>query len=205
MKRVGELYEVVVFTASVSKVRSHDYPLKFNSYWDYSLVRWSSTRPIRYPQCGSPSSVQRQLLQSPRQLCQGQCFDKSLYCKPIKWFLTPHRTFHKLAATFAKLSSLTIRLHRIYSILNTRYLSAAGSPMLTTTNYWTSSRFSKILPVLKYKMWVWCLMLHYKVRIRFQFRSPFERNFAFLFIRLWIIHTLLEHWHCIDYSSPFRC
>jgi hypothetical protein len=75
MKRVGELYEVVVFTASVSKVSCSF----FLNLWrkENGLTRacakivWrSSPRSIRYTRRCSSSSVPRKLLQPPRKLRQ---------------------------------------------------------------------------------------------------------------------------------------
>jgi RNA polymerase II subunit A small phosphatase-like protein len=71
MKRVGELYEVVVFTASVSKVT---YPRERTCeiVADPRTVRRSTARSVGYPQCGPPPVIQRQLLQPSGKLRQGQ-------------------------------------------------------------------------------------------------------------------------------------
>lgn len=75
MKRVGELYEVVVFTASVSKVSVAFFlNLWAERRWANPYVRklvWrSSPRSIRYTRRCSSSSVPRELLQPPRKLRQ---------------------------------------------------------------------------------------------------------------------------------------
>ena len=70
MKRVGELYEVVVFTASVSKVvDGHSVLAKF---MPDALIVWRSfTRPARHTSRCSPSSLSRKLLQPSRELRKG--------------------------------------------------------------------------------------------------------------------------------------
>lgn len=62
MKRVGELYEVVVFTASVSKVCPAAQGLGF-VVLIFVTVWGSIARPAGYPPCRPPSPFQGQLLQ----------------------------------------------------------------------------------------------------------------------------------------------
>ena len=69
MKRVGELYEVVVFTASVSKVGSIF--TVFEDVADLKKVRRPVTGPIGHSQCCASSTIPRELLQPPGQLRQG--------------------------------------------------------------------------------------------------------------------------------------
>jgi carboxy-terminal domain RNA polymerase II polypeptide A small phosphatase len=69
MKRVGELYEVVVFTASVSKVFEL---LQRATHAHDDAVRRSTAGPTRHPRCRAPQAISRELLQSPRKLCQGK-------------------------------------------------------------------------------------------------------------------------------------
>lgn len=57
MKRVGELYEVVVFTASVSKVRRAKLSKQYISAPLTRFIVWRSfTRSVGYPQSG-PSPI----------------------------------------------------------------------------------------------------------------------------------------------------
>lgn len=76
MKRVGELYEVVVFTASVSKVNLELIHL-LSHYSNLSQVWRSITGPTRHPQRCAPSIIPRELLQSSRKLRQGELHPSS--------------------------------------------------------------------------------------------------------------------------------
>jgi RNA polymerase II subunit A small phosphatase-like protein len=76
LKKMGEMYEVVVFTASLSKVISSFFFLlhmhiKLASHF-IKLVRRPCPRQARYPSSGFPQAVPRELLQSQRKLRQSQ-------------------------------------------------------------------------------------------------------------------------------------
>ncbi len=76
MKRVGELYEVVVFTASVSKVLlyySLQLPLKWAIIDVYCFIVWRpASGPIGYSSRCASSPLPRKLLQPPGELREGQ-------------------------------------------------------------------------------------------------------------------------------------
>ena len=139
MKRVGELYEVVVFTASVSKVGLLPENVSMYLYSNTPsmatlyLINWismalfitgSSVRVVTIIRVTMSRSVSSTSY-------HGMTTDSL------------HRTFPKLAATSKTPSSLTIHQPHISSTLNMPCQSAAGSPTPTTTNCLTLYRFSK--------------------------------------------------------------
>jgi hypothetical protein len=127
MKRVGELYEVVVFTASVSKVCCKplfspciDLETDLNCsteihFWtSWTFTAWYTT------DCSARVATTTKATMS--------------------------RTFRKSDVISRRRSSSTTRPHHTFSILSTLYPSAVGSRTPTTTNFWTLSLCWKTLP-----------------------------------------------------------
>jgi carboxy-terminal domain RNA polymerase II polypeptide A small phosphatase len=113
MKRVGELYEVVVFTASVSKYGD---PL-LNQLDIHHVVHHRLFRESCYNHQGNYVKVGLEGL---------------LLVGRIQFADTYSRISLKSAATFVRPSSSTIRQHHTSSTLNMPFQSAAGSPTHTT-------------------------------------------------------------------------
>ena len=82
MKRVGELYELVIFTASVSKVSA--WLSSVNQMTDLGDIVWGSPSwPIGYQSGGSPQVISWKLFQSSGQLCKGICSWPGYFNLPI--------------------------------------------------------------------------------------------------------------------------
>lgn len=126
MKRVGELYEVVVFTASVSKVTV------------------SSCRHLQERILICISTEIRFLTNlTSTMLCIIACSgNPAIITKAIT-----SKISRRSAVTFARPSSSTTRPLHTSSIHNMLYQSAVGFQMPTTTSCLTSFQFWKILQV----------------------------------------------------------
>lgn len=79
---------------------------------------------------------------------------------------TTSRIYHKLVETSERQSLSTTLPLLIFSIPSTPFLSAVGSPMLTTTSCSTSSQSSKIWLALKLEMSVWFSMSLFEAKIQ---------------------------------------
>ena len=72
LKKMGEIYEIVVFTASLSKVRCGVLPTNTSIDMNFTLsVRGSGPGQARRASCRFPQIIPGELLQPQRELCQG--------------------------------------------------------------------------------------------------------------------------------------
>ena len=148
MKRVGELYEVVVFTASVSKVIIDCSQINWiasrlthASTVIRCLTNWISTRSsiIDY-------SVK---VATTIKATTSRFVSIGLFISFDRLLILLSRISLKSAVTYARPSSLTIHPHPTSSIHSMPYPSVAGSPTHTTTSCWISYPSSKIWPEAK--------------------------------------------------------
>lgn len=128
MKRVGELYEVVVFTASVSKVSQSRFlwraMLSFLKYGDPLLDQLDIHKVVHH-----------RLFRESCYNHQGNYVKVSNAFSPQRKTLTRvHRIYPKSVATCGKQSSSTTRLPRTSSTRSTPCRSVAGFPTPMTTN-----------------------------------------------------------------------
>ncbi|KAL4822031.1 hypothetical protein BDW67DRAFT_6664 [Aspergillus spinulosporus] len=123
MKRVGELYEVVVFTASVSKVGLCTADQSDINLLSMVILYWTSWTFMVSSTTGCSEIV------------------------ATTTKATTSRISLRLAVTSGTLSSLITPQRPIYFTLNMRYPSAAGSLTPTITSFSTLFLFLKTLPV----------------------------------------------------------
>lgn len=149
MKRVGELYEVVVFTASVSKVCEKFVSLKQKQAADsshstviLSSTNWTFTRSSTIAFSARVATTTR---------------------------ATTSRICPRLVATSRTPLSSTTHPLRTSSIPSIPCQLAVGSRMLTIMSCSTSSRFSKTLLALTYKTSAWSLMSLFEALFFFLF------------------------------------